>query len=331
MTIQREIEKYLQTLQEDAKLCKVTPIQRLWAGYGKVYAAETLISGVVHHWVVKYVSVPEAKADGSEGFLRKVRSYQVEGQFYQQVVPGVTGLLQQRKAWIADVCWIFMEPQRYSFVFVLSDLKRAFPVCKAVLGLDESRAALRWLAGFHGTFWGEKPKEVWEQGSYWYLGTRRDEYDQMPVSGEFAALKDKAEEIDERIKSSKFLTVIHGDFKSANMFFGEASGDEMECCAFDFQYVGVSLGMRDVVKLFVSSLSAEILSTHEDELRLLWYYHECLSEYIPEEYPFQQLCKDYELCLLDYYRFLLGWSLWGHNLDFATKRVREIMNTQNWL
>ena len=40
------------------------------------------------------------------------------------------------------------------------------------MGFEETRGALRWLAGFHGLFW-ERPKALerglWPRGSYWIL------------------------------------------------------------------------------------------------------------------------------------------------------------------
>jgi hypothetical protein len=77
----------------------------------------------------------------------------------------------------------------------------------------QAKVAVAWLAGFHAHFW-EQPREelgVWEQGGYWYLDTRREEFESM--GREWSRLKAAAAAIDWRVKgggSSKFRTLVHG-------------------------------------------------------------------------------------------------------------------------
>lgn len=48
----------------------------------------------------------------------------------------------------------------------------------ATPAVEQAKAAAEWLAGFHAHFW-ERPRAegVWEQGGYWYLDTRPDEFE----------------------------------------------------------------------------------------------------------------------------------------------------------
>ena len=74
--------------------------------------------------------------------------------------------------------------------------------------------AAEWLAGFHAHFW-EQPRVddsgVWEQGGYWYLDTRPEEY--QAIGREWSRLKAAAPAIDWRVKgggSARFRTLVHG-------------------------------------------------------------------------------------------------------------------------
>lgn len=62
-----------------------------------------------------------------------------------------------------------------------------------------------------------------------------------------------------------------GDFKAANILF---SGDGQRCAAYDFQYVGESYGVRDLVMLLHSSLQRTVVGAEADILR---HYHSVLT------------------------------------------------------
>lgn len=84
------------------------------------------------------------------------------------------------------------------------------------------------------------------------------------MGSEWDRLRGVAPTIDCRLKgygpnsafSSAHRTLVHGDFKPANLLFcrGESKGDSSggdacSCAAYDFQYCGGGYGVRDVAYL----------------------------------------------------------------------------------
>jgi hypothetical protein len=160
-------------------------------------------------------------------------------------------------------------------------------------------------------------------------------------------------------------TVVHGDFKAPNLQFGNAAAGASEatgasgasgafrCAAVDFQYCGGGYGARDLAKLVVSAL--DMGSVERDmgagavadsggsylavEQRILQTYHTKLLARLAGDggggggiastsastYSLAQLKEHYELCLLDYVRFLQGWGLWG-NTDYAEARCLQLLD-----
>lgn len=58
------------------------------------------------------------------------------------------------------------------FTFVMSDLSQPFPAHPQELSIATARAALRWLARLHATFWGLEAgvvRGLWEAGAHWTL------------------------------------------------------------------------------------------------------------------------------------------------------------------
>lgn len=99
---------------------------------------------------------------------------------------------------------------------------------------------LTWLASLHAAFW-QQPLPtgehgVWEQGCYWHLATRQEEFESM--GRDWAALKAAAAAIDARLRQPdasdplRFKTLVHGDTKSDNLLFAEDLGS---CAGVDFQ------------------------------------------------------------------------------------------------
>lgn len=128
-------------------------------------------------------------------------------------------------------------------------------------------------------------------------------------------------------QSAKHRTLVHGDFKSENVLF---NADATQCAAYDFQYCGEGFGVKDVAYMFCSSLDEDVLMQHEDDL--LRHYHLQLlaklgadsSKGGQHEYTFETMMGHYQLCLIDYCRFMAGWGWWG-NVDWATRRCQDIV------
>jgi Ser/Thr protein kinase RdoA (MazF antagonist) len=48
-------------------------------------------------------------------------------------------------------------------------------------------------------------------------------------------LQGAAPELDRRLRSSEHRTLVHGDFKAANLHFGKDAQGQPLCAAYDFQ------------------------------------------------------------------------------------------------
>ncbi|KAJ6145795.1 hypothetical protein N7470_009690 [Penicillium chermesinum] len=176
---------------------------------------------------------------------------------------------------------------------------------RGVLNHTQVHGALEWLASFHRRSWDlnllqngldpyvlppieeylrrQDPEKtpgssLWLNGGYTYLATRRTEFaslqadnsewsfafgspltpdSQAPVADEIASFLTPWGE------SRLVESYIHGDVKSENLF---TSTEGNKVAFFDFQYVGLGLGVCDLAKLFTCSVPLELLTDHPEPL-----------------------------------------------------------------
>lgn len=246
-------------------------IQSLWSGYGELYRAR--IDGV--SVVVKEVRAPSGD---SISHRRKIRSYEVEAEFYRRYAPRSAA----RVARLIDAA---------PGLLVLEDLDAAGFARRRE---HDVNGCLAWLAAFHKSFMHAKPEGLWERGTYWHLATRQEE-----LARTHGPLRQIAERVDAALRSARFQTLVHGDAKLANFCFGDRG-----VAAVDFQYVGGGCGVSDVA-YFLSCFD------RVDDAALLDVYFRILD--MPDvEREWRAL---YPLAALDFYRFYAGWapSQWTHD------------------
>ncbi|XP_078789774.1 uncharacterized protein pkdc [Oryzias latipes] len=160
-----------------SSLCAGATIQSLWSGYGEIVRVH--LQGCRRPSVIlKHVKFPEeAGRPGAGGgntdrsHRRKVRSYQVETNWYQNFSTD-------------DSCRIPACLAACShgdeMLIVLEDLDVAgFDGRRTSVKEKEIRACLAWLAHFHALFLGVEPEGLWPVGTYWHLETRPDELEAM--------------------------------------------------------------------------------------------------------------------------------------------------------
>jgi hypothetical protein len=189
---------------------------------------------------------------------------------------------------------------------------------------------------------------VWLNGGYTYLATRRKEYASLaadptsewsgalctplPASG-LSIAEMVAQVLTPRGRECE--TLIHGDVKSENLFTTR-SGSEV--AFYDFQYVGLGLGVCDLAKLFTCSVpvhmlteddSSDELSMDEREKQLLKLYHENLLVGTDKVYDWDTFIKHWEAALVDWLRFQASWGFWG-NTEWLEARVRSILKDETW-
>ena len=312
-------EKVQQILKlfEAEEVLETELIQSLWSGYGEILRL-TLKGGTESSIIVKNINL-SSKANHPRGWntdnshLRKLKSYEVELEWYKNWAKSCDENCRLAKAY-------YSSSEKDSHLLVMEDLDLSgFPIRKLSLDISGVKLALKWLAHFHAKFMGSSPVGLWQEGSYWHLDTRRDEWEVMAESD----LKDKAEEIALSLKEAKYQTIIHGDAKVANFCFSE---DMQSLAAVDFQYVGGGCGMKDVVYFMGSCLDEYECEKYEE--KILDYYFQGLKIALSKKgkaHLFKEIEKEwrglYAFAWADFSRFLLGWMPEHQKLNGYSKKM----------
>jgi len=238
------------------------------------------------------------------------------------------------------------------YTLLMEDLSDRFPRGAGgqmrTMSRKEVQAALRWLAAFHAAFWEDaqaKERGLHERGSYWILdglGTLelesvKDKYkNKLITNAEFQRIRAAAEAVDARLAGRRATdpydlivpthrTLVHGDAKFANMLCS-AHGGELECAAIDFAWTGEGYGMYDVVYLLWGIMNGNEVKDH------LAYYHKELVQRLPsaarKAYTFTEMLKHFELCVLDFMRWWIGFyggiHFWA--MPWALELMRVALN-----
>lgn len=323
--------------------------------------------------ILKFISPPKGR-EGDEGHLRKILSYEVEQHFYANLAPSlgpdvtVATCLQSTER--------NHEGLDGFVAMLLADLRLEFPVAggkRDVLKPQQVHSAIDWLGNFHKTSkgWrtegdldafilppleeaerraaGRAGNKVWLNGGYTYLATRQKEYSDLKADSgsEWSnALCETEPSLGCSVAEAvaKILTprgrptesFIHGDVKSENLFTTK-KGDQV--AFFDFQYIGLGLGVCDLAKLFTCSVPMTMLGDDADELiqasdgehDLLHRYKRALGVSLEgNEYDEKEFRSHWECALVDWCRFQASWGFWG-NTEWLEGRVRCILRDEKWL
>lgn len=251
-----------------------------------------------------------------------------------------------------------------------------------VLSTVQVFAALDWLAAFHGFWWpqskdldrdslvrppleetqrmraGAGGNSVWLNGGYTYLATRRSELADLAANRSsewsmaltveepdgFSVAEKVAAFLSPRKPGGKgpiamYETLIHGDVKSENLF---TTKDGTGVAFYDFQYVGLGLGVCDLAKLFTCSIPLSMLIGSDDpakvprELPMQQHEEQILEHYLVNlkkgsgmEYKWDDFKTHWEIALVDWLRFQASWGFWG-NTEWLEARVRWILKDGGW-
>ncbi|MDO6558915.1 phosphotransferase [Paraglaciecola chathamensis] len=294
---------------DDPYASKHELLQRLWSEYGEIARYYSPKLGM--SFIAKHVSPPNEVHHprgwhSDVGHQRKVRSYQVEAEFYQSFAGSC-----DETCYVPQFIGLIKEPNHpEQQTLLMEDLQSSgFTLVHTRVTDAQVKRVLSWLAHFHGRFINIDISSLWSVGSYWYLATRQAEFAGM----EDGALKHNASRIDHRLNHARFQTLLHGDAKLANFCFSE----QEQVAAVDFQYVGRGVGVKDVMYFLGSCLTdRQLLEKHDTYVD---YYFAALktallahssSEYSQDkvvelEQEWRELIP---FAWADFNRFLLGWS-----------------------
>ena len=306
-------------------------------------------------FVAKLVEMPGNAIDDVK--LQKRReSYAVERRFYDVVAPRIRGniitQLEIPKLLASDRDGSKPHP---AVCFLMNDVRqKGFDRHPNFLSVAEAKRALKWVAAFHAIFWNDSKNELWrrdlwERGGFW-TGDKDPKSGNAKISSNWAQtlrwlqsnrpddITDATKGLGKRIECiaqalTKFLasestgkqgTLLHGDYKAANLFFTNCSPDSSldsssefgaeSVAAVDFQFAGAGLGAEDVAYLLYPDARGHMEGRQDDLLRV--YYDELILQLIgqqkggPSSIPYDRFCAHYQLSRLDFTRHLLskGWS-----------------------
>ena len=317
-----ELNSYICQVTGAKTARKLETIQSLWSGYGDI--RRVILEGAERNTlIVKAISIETKNQhprgwDGAIGHQRKLNSYEVETYWYKHWND------QCNKQCRTPLFLGYLSTQDYQYI-LMEDLDKVFPFRKEVLVTAELQACLTWLAEFHATFMLQQPTGLWEQGSYWHLDTRPEEWENI----EKPNVKEKASWINEELKNAKYKTIIHGDAKLANFCFGKKAG---KVAVLDFQYVGAGCGMKDVAYFLGSCLESDELQQKEPSL--LHFYFQALHQSLQSTKStlnFNSLEEEwralYPFACADFARFLLGWSPYHKKLNtYLLGKLTEVLS-----
>jgi len=314
---------------------------RLWAGMGSIYEVRCAPSN--KNIMVKYVH-PRLPPSGelSVGDQRKLDSYLVEANFYEHFA---NDLLHYHRVPLPPPLYVerHLEDIRNPKIIICMGELSSRPSKDQADDDDDDddevnvhTNVVKWLAKFHAATWNWSPSGKDEQenndhskhsvqaiGSYWYLKTRRSEWEDMPRHGWEGRLKKAARAIDARLERDPLQCWVHGDTKDANILYSQ---NKLAFC--DFQYTGRGPPSRDLSYYFCSS---HVEDSKEQEA-LLDIYHQDLTNYLKQQpktsstLPLptrQQLEESMELAFCDFCRFMAGWGYWGYDLSRQVKATLD--------
>jgi hypothetical protein len=219
-------------LPSDLRLLSSSQIASLWSSYGHIYRLKVASAGDVHcphnTLILKSIHPPSLRTGtADESHLRKLLSYEVERFFYQNLSSRLPAHVKVAESYpltrnVADIATSGGD-------LLLEDLSPEYPhPARGSLGLEATQCVLRWLSGFHAAFWNahlasdggsgtslpnlvppplqispasdanqleEAGRGVWQQGTYWYLDTRREEMSSVDESGDEGWLVPWAEKV----------------------------------------------------------------------------------------------------------------------------------------
>ena len=207
--------------------------------------------------------------------------------------------------------------------------------------------ALVWLASFHARFWKDHAARnvVWERGGYWTKPEQQGSLTMLATQWSLTLkwldkqnmsysattksvgriLQELAQPLSQFLTiasttiQSDYTTLIHGDFKAANMFFSsiEATADgnpgPESVAVLDFQFTGGGLGAEDVAYLLFPDAYGDYSDVQE---HLLQWYHKNLVEQLvrfqrggPSSLRYDTFRKHYALAQLNFLQYWMakGW------------------------
>ncbi|KAH8149369.1 uncharacterized protein LAJ45_06448 [Morchella importuna] len=292
---------FTEILPSSLKPSSHTHITSLWSNYGHIYR---LTFPSHPPLILKLIQPPPTPRTASESHIRKLLSYRAERHFYTHLSHHLT-------------------PHSPSQPRTPSPQPTPTPPSSSTTSRRHSRSPPRTATPPPTPAAPDEARGVWQRGGYWYLDTRAEEMQCLlddDGDGGYAFLLPHVQAVAERLRvrpGDLGATLMHGDCKGANIVFAPPGGDgEVRCALYDFQYVGVGLGVQDLAYFLGTSVDVRLLEGGGEDALLRGYYDELVAALGRRGvevggYTWEVLVGQWEWALVDWMRFMAGWGCWG--------------------
>jgi hypothetical protein len=224
------------------------------------------------------------------------------------------------------------DPDRVAYILLFEDLSATGTVGDQVKGCsgEQARLALEQLARHHAMWWGAeqlRPLAWLQPGVDLVEAAMKQSY---PASWPKAleafgqrmspAVRDALPELGRRVMERIApyrdgpLTLVHGDYRLDNMFFGGPDAD-YDLAVVDWQSPNLGWGAYDIAYFMYGNIDIDTRRAHEHEV--LRRYHEILLEHGVRDYSWERLLDDYVASLVV---SLAIWVVNAATLDTANER-----------
>ena len=270
----------------------------------------------------------QAVNDANRAVAQAFDLYRREVLYYRDVAP-------RSAAWTPTI--YFAEIEDNDFVLLMEDLSD-YRLGDQVegCGLEEARLGMVWLGKQHASFWGNVDDPSLEFLPYVYPSYSSDALLKGGAFGWDVMVEAFNDVLPSHIKGLKArymaaapglfqwmatppLTVVHGDFRMDNFFFGDRE-DQEPLIAVDWQGALRGRATQDLGYFMSGSVRIEERRAHERELIGLW--HRQLVEGAVTDYSADDAWEDYRRGIL--YVWIIAVVIAG-TLDRANERGHRWM------
>ena len=227
------------------------------------------------------------------------------------------------------------DPEKKGGLLILECISSATHFQDSPLTMNQCRSCLRAVSTLHAAAWQDQallervdrelskasfhlstrnPKELAGIEECWigFCNSFRSEmkeaglWDQSKVQNLARRLAAVADYVSREVSpgpDEPYATLIHGDYKSMNVFLPRTEDDRTVLV--DFASAGCGLGMSDVAMHIHHAVIPEDLADGGEE-GLVKHYWESLQGSLTVDYPWEQAWRHYRLAVVDYGRFFMA-------------------------
>ena len=272
----------------------------------------------------------EPEGESSQQVVRDMRLFEREVRFYREVAP---------LAPIRIPTLFFGGYDERGGALVLEDLGH-LEARNQIHGLRnlEAIAAARMIARFQARLWNSAALDAFEwmplhedsvttgYAEHWEGFTQ---VYGLRIGSEAIALGTRLRDSLDWIRhevTTRPVTVIHGDYRADNLFFGQA-GSKDEVIAIDWAFCTRALGALDPARLLGGSEPPAERNRHQLEIFAAW--HETLRHGGVEDYPLEEALYDFRLgALLNLCIPVRLLSVWGADPDGRKGQLLDVFATR---